>query len=305
MRKMIYIITGFLTSLILFVFLFVETPEVEKVKKDPIDFNIDENLEFTDLRNVPSNNSTIFAGGTYQLSQAQIDRYENMEVVKYGKYNPMFMYKHENAPPVVEEPTDNSISLSDTDNSQDEDITGGTLIPLEDIKELEGLNIKKSDIEKVSVIEKVEVADALFDFVNTGKLPVDSEYSNSISSKFGIRKDPFDGKDAFHSGVDFAGSDIDGKNVYAVSHGKVLEIIESDKGYGNHIIVQHNGYQSVYAHLSLFGNIKVGERIKAGTTIGKVGSTGRSTGPHLHFEIRVNDVAIDPLVFISQLRKGE
>lgn len=299
MRKIIYVITGFLTSLILFVFLFIDIPEVERVKTDPSDFKIDQNLQFTNLRDVPSNHSTIFAGGTYHLSQAQIDAYENVEVVKYGKYNPMFMYKHETAPPVEEQTSEDGTvnPANPTNPAEGDDTSGGSFIP-DDVETLKGFNVKTESFEEVNVVN------ALFDFQNTGRIPVDMKY-NYLSSKFGVREDPFEKVQAFHSGIDYSAPEIDGANVYSVSHGEVLEVVKGETGYGNYVLVQHNGYQSLYGHLSAFGNVKVGDKVKAGAVLGKVGTTGRSTGPHLHFEIRINDVAVDPLVFINQLGKGE
>lgn len=297
MRKMIYVITGLLSSLILFVFLFVSIPEVESVKTSPEEFKIDENLQFSNLRDVPSNNSTIFSGGTYQLTQTQIDAYENYEIVKYGKYNPMFLYEHKEAPPVEETTEENSEEGADEETTSEESTEGGKFIPGE-IKTLKGFNVETEEYEEVNVEA------ALLDYYKTGRIPVDMEY-NYLSSKFGIREDPFEKVQAFHSGIDYSAPEINGANIYSVSDGEIVEVVESNAGYGNHIIVQHNGYKSLYAHLSSFGKFKVGEQVKSGSVLGKVGTTGRSTGPHLHFEIRINDVAIDPLVFINQLGKGE
>ncbi len=105
----------------------------------------------------------------------------------------------------------------------------------------------------------------------------------SISSSYGIRKDPFTQKKRFHKGVDFACEE--GTPVKASQKGKV--VFAGEKGeYGYTIILEHwNGYQTLYAHLRRI-LVREGSYVPKGAIIGEVGSTGRSTGPHLHFEVR-------------------
>jgi murein DD-endopeptidase MepM/ murein hydrolase activator NlpD len=120
-----------------------------------------------------------------------------------------------------------------------------------------------------------------------------------ISSRFGARKDPFLGRLAMHTGIDFraptglpAKSVADGTVTAAGYHG----------GYGNMVEVDHgNGVATRYGHLSKIA-VKIGEKVVAGRRVGNVGSTGRSTGPHLHYEIRINGKAIDPMGY---LRAGQ
>ncbi|MCB1518160.1 MAG: M23 family metallopeptidase [Hyphomicrobiaceae bacterium] len=118
---------------------------------------------------------------------------------------------------------------------------------------------------------------------------------HSISSGFGNRKDPFGGYSAFHSGVDFPATS--GTPVLAAGYGKVTYAGRMN-GYGNLIEIEHNGIKTRYGHLSYIG-VKVGQIVSAGEVIGKVGSTGRSTGPHLHFEIRINDTPKNPMPYIN------
>ena len=118
----------------------------------------------------------------------------------------------------------------------------------------------------------------------------------SISSPFGSRTDPFSGYLSFHNGVDIAAAI--GTDVMAANDGTVSEA-GSDGTLGNYIVLSHaNGYRTVYGHLSVV-NVKTGEKVAKGMTIGKVGLTGKTTGPHLHFEIRENGGARDPLSMMN------
>ena len=122
-----------------------------------------------------------------------------------------------------------------------------------------------------------------------------------ISSNFGWRKDPFTGNKAWHSGVDIAGKT--GDSVAAAWDGKVIYSGEK-KGYGKLVVLEHpNGWRSYYGHNSNL-NVEVGENIAAGRKIAEVGSTGRSTGPHLHFEVRQGELAWNPQQIRSRLMAG-
>lgn len=116
------------------------------------------------------------------------------------------------------------------------------------------------------------------------------------SSGFGNRTDPFTGGRAFHAGLDWAAPS--GTTVLSAAAG-VVSFVGTKSGYGNVIEVSHaNGLMTRYAHLSAFLT-KEGQAVQAGTPIAKVGSTGRSTGPHLHLEVRRDDQAIDPSPFMD------
>lgn len=112
-----------------------------------------------------------------------------------------------------------------------------------------------------------------------------------VSSAFGNRKDPFTKGKAFHAGIDFPAPR--GTLVLSAGHGTVTFVGEK-AGYGNVVEITHSaGHLTRYAHLSAF-IAKEGQIVQSGTPIAKVGSTGRSTGPHLHFEVRRKDQAVDP-----------
>lgn len=117
-----------------------------------------------------------------------------------------------------------------------------------------------------------------------------------ISSFYGPRSDPFTGHRAFHKGIDFAGPA--GTKVIAVAPG-VVTWSDDRAGYGEMVEITHgNGYVTRYGHNARI-LVKVGDTVKKGQPIALTGSTGRSTGPHLHFEVLKNGAAIDPLKFVN------
>ena len=121
-----------------------------------------------------------------------------------------------------------------------------------------------------------------------------------ISSGFGPRLDPFLGRPAMHTGIDFRAPR--GMPARSVAAGTVIAA-EWNGGYGNMVDVDHgNGVVTRYGHLSAI-TVRVGDHVEAGGKIGRVGSTGRSTGPHLHYEIRLDGDAIDPMRFIKAGRE--
>jgi murein DD-endopeptidase MepM/ murein hydrolase activator NlpD len=124
-----------------------------------------------------------------------------------------------------------------------------------------------------------------------------------VTSPFGVRPDPFLGTPAMHSGIDFGGQV--GEPVHATAAGTVA-VAGRDGGYGNLVEINHgNGLSTRYGHLSEI-DVKVGEKVRSGQVIGKIGSTGRSTGPHLHYETRINGKPVNPQKFLrAGLRLGK
>jgi murein DD-endopeptidase MepM/ murein hydrolase activator NlpD len=117
-----------------------------------------------------------------------------------------------------------------------------------------------------------------------------------VSSGFGYRADPFNGGAAFHAGLDFKGPI--GAPIYAAAQGTV-SFVGVKAGYGNCVEIDHgNGLMTRYAHMSRFGT-RVGQPVAAGAVIGAIGNTGRSTGPHLHFEVRMHDRPLNPRPFLE------
>ena len=105
-----------------------------------------------------------------------------------------------------------------------------------------------------------------------------------------------------HTGLDMRGDT--GEPVHATANGKVT-IAGREGGYGNMVEIDHgNGFSTRFGHLSAI-DVKVGQTVRTGQVVGKIGSTGRSTGPHLHYETRINDEAVDPQKFLKAgLRLG-
>jgi murein DD-endopeptidase MepM/ murein hydrolase activator NlpD len=118
-----------------------------------------------------------------------------------------------------------------------------------------------------------------------------------ITSAFGYRSDPFNGGGAFHPGLDFRGAY--GAPIHAAAEGRV-SFVGQIRGYGNVVDISHgNGLLTRYAHMSKTMAM-VGQMVGAGDTIGAIGSTGRSTGPHLHFEVRINNRVVNPRPFLER-----
>jgi murein DD-endopeptidase MepM/ murein hydrolase activator NlpD len=121
-----------------------------------------------------------------------------------------------------------------------------------------------------------------------------------VTSTFGVRIDPFLKREAMHTGIDF-GAPI-GMRVKATAAGTVVEA-DRNGGYGNMVEIDHGGgIATRYAHLSAI-MVKVGQKVERGTVIGLVGSTGRSTGPHLHYEVRRKGNAVNPARYLKAGRE--
>jgi len=116
-----------------------------------------------------------------------------------------------------------------------------------------------------------------------------------ITGRFGWRPDPFTGVRRPHKGMDFGA--VRGTPVLAAADGRVV-LVKRVPTFGKVIVIDHGfGYETVYGHLQSF-EVVTGERVKRGQVIGGVGNTGRSTAPHLHYEVHVNNKAVDPLDFV-------
>ncbi len=125
--------------------------------------------------------------------------------------------------------------------------------------------------------------------------PVSKQDLTRMASGYGWRLDPFTKARKFHKGMDFTSPR--GTPIYATGDGRVIRRDNSASGYGKHVRIDHGfGYVTLYAHLSKY-NVKRGQRVKRGDLIGYVGSTGRSQAPHLHYEVRYNENAVNPVNF--------
>ena len=119
----------------------------------------------------------------------------------------------------------------------------------------------------------------------------------AFTSGYGVRSDPFQGRAAMHAGIDLAGAI--GTPIYATADGIVTSAGYNSGGYGNLIKIDHGkGIETRYGHLSAIG-VQVGQRIRRGEPIGRMGSTGRSTGSHLHYEVRIDSRPVNPIPFMK------
>jgi murein DD-endopeptidase MepM/ murein hydrolase activator NlpD len=138
--------------------------------------------------------------------------------------------------------------------------------------------------------------DSLHD--NAIAVPADKPVKTAaFTSGYGVRSDPFRGSAAMHAGIDLSGPV--GTPIYATADGQVSEAGWNSGGYGNLVKIDHGrGIETRYAHLSAVG-VRPGQQVKRGQLIGQMGSTGRSTGSHLHYEVRIDGRAVNPVPFMK------
>ena len=162
----------------------------------------------------------------------------------------------------------------------------------EDVEKL----IEKIEAESKSlneVLRSAGIKDAHLSSMPVLK-PVADKYVNKLASGFGTRFHPILKVNKMHKGLDFAAST--GTPIYATGDGTV-KVAEFNSGYGNVVVLKHgNGYESLYAHMSR-AKVRNGQKVKRGDVIGYVGSTGLSTGAHLHYEIHKNGEPVDPIMY--------
>ncbi len=133
------------------------------------------------------------------------------------------------------------------------------------------------------------------DWIKANSAPNLWPVEGQVTGSFGERIDPFNGEGAFHSGVDI-GSHL-GATIVAPADG-VVTLTDMMGGYGRAIIIDHgNGISTRYGHLSGFA-VTSGQKVQRGEVIGYVGDSGRSTGPHLHYEVRINDTPVNPYKYL-------
>lgn len=167
--------------------------------------------------------------------------------------------------------------------------SGGPVLDVQSTAE-EAAESENSDIEN-QIRSILKTANPAF-------LPTMWSHLGKINNEFGFRRNPFGGRSyEFHAGMDIDGER--GDTVIAPANGTVIKA-EWTGGYGNMIEIDHgNGLTTRYGHLSKI-EIQVGDPVQRGQLIGLVGSTGRSTGPHLHYELRLNDKSINPRFLLPQ-----
>lgn len=125
--------------------------------------------------------------------------------------------------------------------------------------------------------------------------PVSNKDLNRVASGYGLRIDPVYGTPKMHKGLDFTAPQ--GTPIYATGNGRVTNASFDQGGYGNHVIINNGyGYKTLFGHMSKI-KVKAGQKVKRGEVIGWVGNTGKSTGPHCHYEVHVNGREVNPIYF--------
>jgi murein DD-endopeptidase MepM/ murein hydrolase activator NlpD len=134
-------------------------------------------------------------------------------------------------------------------------------------------------------------------------LPLYNQPILQITSPYGWRRNPFTGEPHFHEGIDLAGKK--NSEVISTAKGRVIEVLYDHYDFGKTIVIQHpNGIKTKYAHLSEI-KVRTGDKVEKGQIIGKTGSSGKSTGDHLHYVIINQGKTIDPLIFIDNYTMKE
>lgn len=154
---------------------------------------------------------------------------------------------------------------------------------------------KKVYVQSKSFDDLIKLARNKEDMLKTipAIIPISNKDLTRTASGFGWRIHPIYKISKFHFGMDFTAPL--GTEIYATGNGTVVGLLSSQRGLGKHIIIDHGfGYKSIYAHLSNF-NVRVGQKVQRGDIIGYVGSTGTSVANHLHYEIKLNGVNVDPV----------
>jgi len=125
--------------------------------------------------------------------------------------------------------------------------------------------------------------------------PIRNKDLKHVASPFGVRIHPFYKVLKMHTGMDFTAPS--GTEVFATGNGQIVKVAQGQRGYGNLVMVDHGfGFKTLYAHLSSI-SVRAGQRVKRGDVVGRVGNTGMSMAPHLHYEVLKNEIPINPINF--------
>lgn len=289
LKKTAYGLVGLLAGGLILGNYLSEIPETYVPKSTRADFmnvetNEDERAE-RPREDHGTGDEVIALFNTYHIDEQDMVQLEEDNIAAFGRNNPMYFWHYVERQPEAEE-----------------DYTFGDLEDDLEIPQNESLGFNTraqgGDDQFVSTDTRI----IMERFKEGAVLPVDEEFYN-FSSEFGPRIDPINGQDnVIHTGLDIAYDSIDGQNVYSVLDGEVTFIGDDPSGFGHYVIVEHDGFTTLYAHLKEAPSIEEGTEVKAGDVVGKIGSTGRSTGPHLHLEIEIDGVKVDPKGFLDLIQ---
>lgn len=275
------------------------------------EMNIESELQKENNTHMEKVDEIILKG--YRLFARDINNYKSDKKVIYGRENPMLYIK---ILPVEELNTEH-VGMENRDNIGESDESMEKFM-----KEYNKIFRKIIDgstvgYKKIGDTDRGELVDIninnILNKINEGAvMPVEKELYR-VSSGFGLRRDPFGEKMnekfevyPFHTGLDISEFGINNSSAYSMMSGIVKAIQISNEGYGNLVIVNHGDFDIYYAHLSqIKDGLKEGDIVDMGDIVGKIGSTGRSTGPHLHLEIIIDGVSVNPEIFIDLIsRRG-
>lgn len=188
-----------------------------------------------------------------------------------------------------------SVTVEKNTNLKEEDIVNDNNVENEEYDGKGG----GEPLELTKIIEESSAVSIMQDdigkIVSKG-INMISPLNGTITSNYGARDQIFDGVTAYHTGIDIATKK--GVEIKSSTDGKVVKVQENDKYYGNNVLIETNGVTFKYAHMDSI-KVKLNDEIKQGDIVGYVGSTGMSTGPHLHFEISIDSRTVDPAKLIN------
>ena len=233
-------------------------------------------------------------GGTIARLHASLDRIEQRQAAALDAIEDSYDSRARRIQGVL---TELGVHAGKTANAEGVGAVGGPFVPVRAPREpysfdrqLHRISIARSQLHRLTR--------------TLGTVPIRKPLNGALdpTSGFGVRNDPFNGSPAMHTGLDFHGDP--GDAVRATANGTV-RTAGWNGGYGKAVDIDHgNGMSTRYGHLSSI-DVRAGQFVRAGQLIGKVGSTGRSTGPHLHYETRVRGEAVDPQKFLHAGRRLE
>lgn len=293
-RQIGYGLAGLAIGIIVYIMLVVDIPAAVEARSLLIEFTDEEESSEYVLNNESYHGEVVpfLKYGSYHVSSSEFNQYELDKTIRFGKVNPTFYYAKKKV-------TKKKENKKSEETKKDEQATNNTQLTNNNVNVigggnfLEGFNIHSREVESKDVTNIRKA------FQEQAQLPLDIKYLN-VSSGFGVRTDPLTNQSAYHVGVDFATEDIEGAEIRAVLDGKVVEVDKNygSDGLGNYIVVDHDGFQTLYAHMKDAPVYKVGDTVKKRDVLGNVGTTGRSTGPHLHFEVGIDGLKFNGLEFL-------
>lgn len=253
---------------------------------------------------------------TYHVSASDFENIKDEGIAEISKDNPMYYWVYtpiDDAEEQNEENENKPIKFQWSDYTTDNETSlpnEGDGFSWEDLskqyrsKPNTAIGISNTELTDEGrigdiVLVEVDIGDIPSRLKDYGRLPVSNEFYY-ISSHFGPRIDPIDEKtETFHGGVDISTADISGQNIFSMLPGKVVEVGYNPDGYGHYIRINHDGIESLYAHMIEPSGFDVGEIVSIDDVIGNVGTTGRSTGPHVHLEIEIDGKRMNPFELLK------